>query len=82
MVEARTATAAVGLLASVAVSIAAWYYFDTLLAVLLLPFVPVLFRGRDDSSSLAAWPVCEFTTRDQSVHYCPHDGTALDRRDD
>ncbi|UPW00599.1 hypothetical protein M0R88_00505 [Halorussus gelatinilyticus] len=42
----RTATAAVGLGASLAVSVAVWYYFDTLLVFLVVPFVPILFRRR------------------------------------
>ncbi|WP_251341398.1 hypothetical protein [Haloplanus halophilus] len=82
MVRSRTATAAVGLVASIAVSVAAWYYFDTLLVFLLLPFVPVLFRRGDDRPPVEECPVCDFSTRDPSVNYCPRDGTALDRRDD
>jgi len=42
----RFGTAAVGLFVSLAVSFAAWYYFDTLLFFLVVPFVPVLFRRR------------------------------------
>jgi hypothetical protein len=79
MVGSRTATAAVGLVASVAVSVAAWYYFDTLLVFLLLPFVPVLFRRRGADPPVADCPACGFRTRDPAVDYCPRDGTALDR---
>lgn len=75
MVGSRTATAAVGL----AVSVGAWYYFDTLIAFLLLPFVPVLFGRGDDGASRRECPACGFTSRDPSVEYCPHDGTHLDR---
>lgn len=82
MVGSRTATAAVGLAASVAVSVGAWYYFDTLIAFLFLPFVPILFgRGGDDAPRREC-PACGFTSRDPSVAYCPRDGTPLERGDD
>lgn len=82
MVGSRTATAAVGLAASVAVSVAAWYYLDTLVAFLLLPFVPILFSRGDDDAPRRDCPVCGFTSRDPSVEYCPRDGTRLDRSND
>ncbi len=82
MVGSRTVTAAVGLIASVAVSVAAWYYFDTLVAFLLLPFVPVLFGRGNDAPSRRACPACGFTSRDPSVEYCPRDGTRLDGGDE
>ena len=78
MVGSRTATAAVGL----AVSVAAWYYLDTLIAFLLLPFVPILFSRGDDGTPRRDCSVCGFTSRDPSVEYCPRDGTRLDRSDD
>jgi len=81
MVGSRTATAAVGVAAGVAVSVAAWYYFDTLVAFLLLPFVPVLFGRGDDETPRRECPACGFTSRDPSVEYCPRDGTHLDRTD-
>jgi hypothetical protein len=77
MVGSRTATAAVGILVSLAVSAVAWYYFETLLAFLLVPFVPVLFRRRDDAPPTRECPVCGFTVRDRSFDYCPRDGSAL-----
>ena len=80
MVSSRTLTALVGLALSVAVSVAAWVYFDTLLVFLLLPFVPLLFRGRGeetDRARLRECPECEFRTRDPEVRYCPRDGTEL-----
>lgn len=82
MVGSRTATAAVGLAVSVAVSVAAWYYFDTLIAFLLLPFVPILFGRDGDDAPRRECPVCGFTSRDPSVEYCPRDGTRLDPSDD
>jgi hypothetical protein len=83
MVGSRTATAAVGLVASLAVSVAVWYYFDTLLVFLLVPFVPVLFGRGGDDPPVRTCPACDFRTRDPAVAYCPRDGTPLDRpRDD
>ncbi|GAB3326578.1 hypothetical protein [Haloplanus salinarum] len=81
MVGSRTATAAVGLVASLALSVAAWYYFETLLVFLLLPFVPVLLRGSDDPPADEC-PACGFVTRDPAVDYCPRDGTRLEPRAD
>jgi hypothetical protein len=81
MVGSRTATAVAGLAASLAVSAAAWYYFDTLAVLLLVPFVPVLFGGRADRPPVRECPACGFTVRDPSFEHCPRDGTALVRRD-
>ncbi|WP_248897822.1 hypothetical protein [Haloplanus halobius] len=78
MVGSRTATAAVGLLASVAVSVAAWYYFDTIVAFLLLPFVPILFRREREMPTVRTCPDCGFRTRDPAFDYCPRDGTPLE----
>lgn len=48
MVGSRTATALVGIAVSLAVSVAAWVYFDTLLVFLIVPIVPLLLRGGRD----------------------------------
>ncbi|GAA0216013.1 hypothetical protein [Halobaculum roseum] len=81
MVGSRTLTALVGIAVSVAISVAAWYYFDTLLVFLVLPFVPLLFRGlsrADDGRAPAReCPTCGFTTRSSEVRYCPRDGSEL-----
>mgnify|MGYP000622154599 CR=1 FL=1 len=82
MVGSRTATAAVGLAVSLVLSVAAWYYFETLLLFLFLPFVPVLFRRADDRPSADECPVCGFATRDPAVDYCPRDGTRLEPQED
>lgn len=84
MVGSRTATAVVGLVASIAVSVAAWVYFDTLIAFLFVPFVPILLRrGRErDEPPVRECPTCGFSTRDPAFDYCPRDGSPLDRRDD
>lgn len=82
MVGSRTLTAVVGLLASLAVSAAAWYYFGTFLLFLFVPFVPVLLqRGATESSTRPAsreCPVCGFRTDDPTYEYCPRDGTRLE----
>ena len=84
--RSRTATAAVGLLVSLVVSVAAWVYFDTLLVFLILPFVPILFRGRGrdeqrgtgDSTPVRECPRCGFRTQSEEFSYCPRDGTRLE----
>ena len=82
MVGSRTATAVAGLFVSLVVSVAAWYYFDTLLAVLFLPFVPLLWRRGGDTPPVRDCPTCGFSTRDPDFDYCPRDGSVLDPRDD
>jgi len=77
MVSSRTATAAVGLVASLAVSVLLWYYFDTFLFFLVVPFVPFLFRS-GDQPPVKACPVCDFRTRNEAYDYCPRDGHKLD----
>ncbi|MFC3476906.1 hypothetical protein [Halobacterium litoreum] len=79
MVSARTATAAVGVLASLAVSVVLWQVFDVALFFLAVPFVPFLFRSRDDRPSVRECPACGFRTRDAGFDYCPRDGTELER---
>jgi hypothetical protein len=79
MVDSRLATAAVGLLASLAVSVALWLYFDTFLFFLLVPFVPFLFgRGERAAPPVRECPVCGFRTRDEEFDYCPRDGHRLE----
>lgn len=81
MVGSRTATAAVGVVASLAVSVAAWYYFDSLVLFLLVPFVPFLFRGggRDERPAVRRCPECGFETRTPEYTHCPRDGVRLER---
>jgi hypothetical protein len=79
--SSRTLTALVGLALSLAVSVAAWYYFDTFLLFLFLPLVPLLFRRRGEPESRPerrTCPACGFETRDPSFAYCPRDGTGLE----
>jgi hypothetical protein len=81
MVGSRTLTAIVGLLASMAISAAAWYYFDTFLLFLLVPFVPLLLRRREATSgghdAVRECSTCGFRTAAQGYEYCPRDGTRL-----
>ncbi|WP_276257854.1 hypothetical protein [Haloglomus litoreum] len=78
--RSRLLTAAVGLLASLLVSVVAYVYLDTLLVFLLLPFVPFLFRGGDDGDEppVRSCPECGYRTRAIDHEYCPRDGTRLE----
>lgn len=83
MVDSRTATAVAGLAASLLVSAALWWYFETALFFLFVPFVPFLFGrgGRDDASvtrPVRECPECGFRTADRKYQYCPRDGTRLE----
>ena len=77
MVGSRTATAVVGVVGSLLVTGALYYYTGQLLVFLAVPFVPFLFRRRGDSSELRTCPVCGYTTEADHA-YCPHDGTELE----
>ena len=77
MVGSRTATAIVGLLVSLGVSVLAWWYFNTLLLFLVVPFVPFLFRGREESPPVETCPTCGFQSTDPAINFCPRDGTEL-----
>ncbi len=80
MVSSRTATAAVGLLASLALSGILWVVFDSLLFFLFVPFVPFLFRSGEehDRPPVRECPACGFRTRDPEYDYCPRDGHRLE----
>lgn len=80
MVSSRLATAALGLVASLLLSVVAWVYFDTLLLFLFIPLVPFLFtRGRGETSEppVKECPECGFRTRNPEFTHCPRDGTEL-----
>ena len=84
MVSDRTATALAGLLLSLVVSVALWYYFDTLLFFLFVPFVPFLLRRSGGEATgrppeTAECPACGYRTTDPEYDYCPRDGTRLER---
>lgn len=77
--DSRYVTAATGLLLSLAVSALLYWQFDTLLLFVVVPFVPFLFlRGGRERPPARECPECGFTTREESVRYCPRDGTELE----
>jgi hypothetical protein len=80
MVGSRTLTAAVGVVGSLLVSATAWYYFDSLLVFLFVPFVPLLFRrfAADDRPPVKECPDCGYRTRDPAFEHCPRDGRRLE----
>lgn len=80
MVGSRTATAVVGVVGSLAVSAVAWWYFNTLLLFLLVPFVPFLVHRRGETPPTRTCPTCGFQSRDPSVNFCPRDGSGLEKR--
>ena len=82
--RSRAATALVGLAGSLAVSAAVYYYTGWLFAFLVVPFVPLLFRGlRDEGEDgptgpeFRECPRCGFRTT-EPYGYCPHDGARLE----
>lgn len=80
MLSSRTATALAGLVASLAVSVLLWWYFESLLVFLVVPFVPFLFRdGNGERPPVRECPRCGFRTRSPEYEYCPRDGTRLER---
>jgi len=80
--DSRLLTAAVGVAASLLVSVLAWVVFDTLLVFLLVPFVPFLFRGErgqgEASPAVRHCPVCDYRMTDRRHEYCPRDGHRLE----
>jgi hypothetical protein len=81
MVGSRTVTAVAGVVVSLLLSAALWWYFETFVFFLFVPFVPFLFRRhapptRDESGRTC--PTCGFRTQSESYAYCPRDGTKLD----
>lgn len=78
MVSSRTATAALGLVGSLVISIVAWVYFDTLFLFLFVPFIPLLLRrGGESEPPVKECPECGFRTRAPEFTHCPRDGTEL-----
>lgn len=80
MVRSRTWTALVGIVASVAISVLVWWYFETFVLFLFVPFVPFLFRARTETPTFWECPECGFRTTDESFQYCPRDSTQLRSR--
>jgi hypothetical protein len=71
----RWVVALVGILVSLAVSVAVYWYTGQLFAFLVVPFVPLLLgrRGADTRRC----PECGFRTTEE-YGYCPRDGTPLE----
>ncbi|QCJ47924.1 hypothetical protein [Haloprofundus sp. MHR1] len=78
MVRSRTLTALLGLAGSLLVSALLWWYFDSLVFFLFLPFVPFLFRGATAAGATRRCQTCGFRTDDEAYEYCPRDGTELE----
>jgi hypothetical protein len=80
MVSARAGTAVVGVVLSLLVSVVLWQVFGTPVFFFAVPFVPFLFRSRDDEQPVRACPRCGFTTRNGAYEFCPRDGSELETR--
>lgn len=83
MVDSRTLTAIIGLIASIVFSLVVYWQYDTLLVLLVVPFLPLLFRrGAEAESERAAQPrecpECGFRTTDPEFTHCPRDGSRLE----
>lgn len=78
MVRSRTVTAVVGILASLLISALVWWYFDSFVFFLFVPFIPFLFRKTDATVRTRRCPTCGFRTTNDSFEYCPRDGTRLE----
>lgn len=77
MVSSRVATAVAGIIVSLLVSVLAWWYFNTLLLFLFVPFVPFLFHRTMDKPPVTRCPDCGFETQNPDYSHCPRDGTRL-----
>ncbi|PSP32701.1 hypothetical protein BRC64_05750 [Halobacteriales archaeon QH_10_67_22] len=80
MVGSRTVTAVLGLVASLLVTAALWWYFDTLAVFVLVLLVPLLFRrfGDDEPDIVQECPTCGFQGTSDAYDYCPRDRTPLE----
>jgi hypothetical protein len=79
--RSSTTTALAGLVGSLLLSAVLWWYFQSFVFFLFLPFVPFLFRrssGERSEPTVSECPQCGFRTRDESFEYCPRDGTRLE----
>jgi hypothetical protein len=73
----RWVVAGAGLLGSLAVSAAIYWYTGQLFAFLFIPFVPLLLSRRGRDGDTRRCPECGYTTRREYAH-CPRDGTPLE----
>ncbi len=79
MVSARSRTALLGFLASLALSVVLWVVFGVPAFLVVVPFVPFLFR-RGQRPPVRECPVCGFQARDPEFEHCPRDGHRLEER--
>lgn len=77
MAISRTDTAILGI--SLIVSVGAWLVFETVLVVLVIPFIPLVLRGYQRPERKQC-PNCSFETGSSEYEYCPRDGTQLKDR--
>jgi len=77
----RLTTALLGVAGSLLVSAVVWWYLDSFVFFLFVPFVPFLFRrsgGSTPEPTVAECSECGFRTTDEAFEYCPRDGTRLE----
>jgi len=82
MTSRRALTALVGLAGSLLVSALVYHYTGQVFVFLLVPFVPLFFRGVGDGAEARParrCPDCGYRTRDSEARYCPRDGAELVR---
>jgi hypothetical protein len=64
---------------SVGLTLLGWLVFDTAFFALFLflPFLPILFRRRQDAEPAKRCPKCGWSTTAADLDYCPRDGERL-----
>lgn len=78
--DTRVLIAVGGLAVGLAISVAAWVLWETLLLFVLLPFIPLFaLRGtRSTTDETHVCPACGFQTTNPEFDYCPRDGHRLE----
>nr|WP_227779147.1 hypothetical protein [Haladaptatus pallidirubidus] len=78
MVRSRTVTALIGVIASLLISALLWWYFDSFVFFLFVPFIPFFFRSAEPDLQTRRCPTCGFQTTNDAYDYCPRDGMKLE----
>jgi hypothetical protein len=78
MVHSRTVSALIGVVASLLISALLWWYFDSFVYFLFVPFIPFFFRSEEPEIEARQYPICGFQTANDAYEYCPQDGTKLE----